>query len=55
MKRRRKLKLESDLNLDTKLMQIIAQSPIIQNGSKVNNDNEMYTFKNSDPVRAKVC
>ncbi len=26
------------------MMQIIAQSPIIQNGLKVNNDNELYTL-----------
>ncbi len=44
MRRRRNLKLERDLNLDTKMMQIIAQSPIIQNGLKVNNDNELYTL-----------
>ena len=42
MKRRKNLKLERDLNLDTKIMQSIAQRPIIHNGLKVNNDNEMY-------------
>ena len=42
MKRRKNLKLERDLNLDTKIMQSIAQSPTIHNGLKVNNDNEMY-------------
>lgn len=44
MRKRRNIKLERDLNLDTNMMQIIAQSPIIQNGLKVNNDNELYTL-----------
>ena len=50
MKRRKNLKLERDLNLDSKIMQSIAQSPIIYNGLKVNNDNEMYRLS----LRSKI-